>query len=180
MLKASNSILTTPDGVTLLKEINFEITGGKLTYLHGPNGVGKTSLIKAILGIELDVSSIENTFETHFYLPQIENKEFMLPIQIKEVSSFGPFLEESERKTLWNKASGGQRKKALVERAIIEEAQLYILDEPYNHLDTKTIALVNKEMQRLVKLGKCILMISHKKPDIDEELMVSLDVSQWI
>lgn len=179
MLKLNNSSIITPDGSTLLKGINFEIKAGELAYLHGPNGVGKTSLIKAILGVELKIDNLECHFNSYFYLPQIENKEFILPIHLSDISKQGPFLKELERKNAWNKASGGQRKKTLLERVVVENCDIYFLDEPYNHLDLETIFMVNQKLEELLKCGKSIFMISHKRPEVSEHLIIELDASRW-
>jgi ABC-type Mn2+/Zn2+ transport system ATPase subunit len=179
MLKANNSTLQTLQGLILLKKINFEIHSGKISYFNGPNGVGKTSLIKGILGLELKLNNLENTFKNYWYVPQVENKEFLLPIQLTDISNSGALLQDSERNTSWNKSSGGQRKKALIERALDQNCDLYIFDEPYNHLDSEAIFLVNQEFEKLVKKNKAILMVSHKEPVISEDHIVYLDVLEW-
>ena len=177
MLKIINGELKTPDGVQLLSGINLEITQGQFTYFHGPNGVGKTSLIKGILGLGgMKLSGITRKYQNYFYMPQIENKDFLLPLRIKDISSSGPFLSEEERMTLWNMASGGQRKKALIEKALVQDCDIYIFDEPYNHLDKKTIDSVNQSFLNLLDKKKTIIMIGHKLPEYDKLLKVDLSI----
>jgi ABC-type Mn2+/Zn2+ transport system ATPase subunit len=163
----------------LLSHITFSMQDGLLHYLHGPNGIGKTSLVKAMLGIDFTLDHFENKFQSFFYLPQVQNKEFLYPCRIADVSNKGNFLSNSERFVMWNNASGGQRKKALLERAFAAKCDLYVFDEPYNHLDQTAISELNKQLEKLVSSGKTVIMIGHKKPQITNSLLVSWDVSLW-
>ena len=123
------------------------------------------------------LSNKEQLFKNYAYLPQIENKDFLLPISINDITDSGPLLSPEERKTPWNVASGGQRKKALLERVLKADRDFYVLDEPYNHLDSFSIKLINQALSELRFKGKSILIVSHTIPNI--ESLVSWDASQW-
>ena len=179
MLKATNAKLVLQNKRILLNRVTFSMQEAKLHYLHGPNGIGKTSLIKAILGIDFCLESFEKSFQSFFYLPQVQNKEFLFPFRVSEITSAGTFLTANERHTMWNNASGGQRKKALLERAFATECDLYVFDEPFNHLDKESIQELSKQLEMLVDKGKTVIMIGHKEPQVASHLMVKWEVSLW-
>lgn len=173
LLRSNSSALKTPDGKVLLKDINFEILRGELIHVTGDNGIGKSSLFKAILGYEglLLYPLVKKKF-SYFYLPQMENKEFLLPLNLRDISASSPELK-------WNQASGGERKKNMLNRALSNNADLYILDEPYNHLDEETISSINKKIANLIQQNKTVIMISHKVPIIADYKILTMDVNQW-
>ena len=177
MLKINDGQLSTDSGKVLFNNINIEISRGSAHYLSGPNGIGKTTFIKALLNLGHRLSNKEYLFKNYAYLPQIENKDFLLPIRIKDITDSGPLLSQEEIKTPWNVASGGQRKKALLERVLKADRDFYVLDEPYNHLDTFSIKLINQALSDLTVKDKSILIVSHTKPNI--ESLISWDASQW-
>lgn len=180
LIKTNNSLLKTFDGKILLKNIHFKISKGDLVYVYGPNGIGKTSLFKAILGLDgLEIDEIEKKAFTYFYLPQIENKEFLLPLKLKDLASENEFLENEQLDLMWNQASGGERKKVMLARALNEDRDLYILDEPYNHLDEASIIKVNKRIEKLLLKNKTVILISHKMSKINTQKIVELDVVKW-
>jgi ABC-type cobalamin/Fe3+-siderophores transport system ATPase subunit len=61
----------------------------------------------------------------------------------------------------WHTSSGGERKKALIAKAISETKKILFLDEPFNHLDTKSSNLVSEEIIELSKSGVSVLYIGH-------------------
>jgi ABC-type Mn2+/Zn2+ transport system ATPase subunit len=183
MLKATNSKLILGNSLkssrVLLSNINLNMEKAKLHYLYGPNGIGKTSLVKAILGIEFKIDSIDKSFKSFFYLPQVQNKEYLYPCLLSDISKEGNFLSSSERFVKWNKASGGQKKKALLERAFRTDCDLYVFDEPYNHLDQSSINELNLQLEKIVRKGKSVIMIGHKEPIVDKNLLITWNVSSW-
>lgn len=179
MLKLTNSQLHTDDGKLLLSSINFHVKKGMIYFLKGANGIGKTTLIKSILEIDSKITNISKSFEDFFYLPQIENKEFLLPISLSNVSKDGFLLSREERDTLWNNASGGQRKKALLERAFASDAELLILDEPFNHLDSKSIEKVISRFENKLNEDKAVIVVSHKPMSFKDGISEIVDVEKW-
>lgn len=177
LIQASDSNLTTPTGKLLLRNMSFQIQKGQLIHVLGPNGVGKSSLFKAIFEIEgLKISNLTKSSFSHFFLPQMENKEFLLPLSLGDLSHAKGLISNKKKGLEWNKASGGERKKALIDRALNHDCDLYILDEPFNHLDSESIAKLNESFEKLLKQGKSVILISHKAPKIEH---IKMDVSKW-
>lgn len=176
------------DGEVALRDINISLYENDFVGVIGPNGGGKSSLVKAILGLtpyegRIDIAPcIANT--PIGYLPQQNHFDKQFPISVEELVLSGlqhakglkhrytkqdkqkakRILEELQIADLSQKAvgdiSGGQLQRALLGRAIISEPKLLILDEPANFVDNQ----FEKELYALLsELNKrmAIIMVSH-------------------
>lgn len=181
LIKINDGTLTTPDNKQILSQINLQINSGDLIHVFGPNGCGKSSLFRAILEFEgIKVSNLNKNEFSFFYLPQMENKEFLLPLQLKDISNNMELVGEEKSNLRWNQASGGERKKTLISRALEANCDLYLLDEPYNHLDNDSILKVNSKISKLIMKEKTVIIIGHQKPTFQNETRIKeLDVSKW-
>jgi len=170
-----------------ITNVNINFSSHDYVGIIGPNGGGKTSLIKAILGLVSYTGNIEFFGELKNrrnigYLPQKNNFDTSFPITVKEVIKSGliqtgrqinnkdsllkisEVMEITGIKSLSAKAiseiSGGELQRTLLCRALISDPQLLILDEPTTFVD-------NKFEQDLYKILKdinrrmAIIMVSH-------------------
>lgn len=160
----------------ILKDINLELKSGDIVTIIGPNGGGKTSLAKIILGIKKPTSGkVERKKGLSVgYMPQKINLNSMVPITVKEFLLLNKSLETnldniifaSEVKKILNKQvsdlSGGELQRVLFCRALIGDPELLILDEPIQGLDVsgqkEFYAMIDKVRS---ELKKSIIMISH-------------------
>ncbi len=171
----------------ILKQINFSISPNDFIGVIGPNGGGKTTLIKAILGL-LPIWKGKITMnipKTKIgYLPQFNPFDKAFPISVEEVILSGlsgqkgmfkkytktdykmakQLMEQAAILHLRKKAigdlSGGQTQRALLCRALINEPELLILDEPSTFVDHQ----FEKELFEWLKVlneKMAILMVSH-------------------
>jgi len=166
---------------TILDNINLEIQKGDYVALIGPNGGGKTTLIKLILGL-LKPTSGEIILKTKKigYVPQYTNFSLDVPIRVIDVvlqgrlSKFKFFYTKEDKKIALEKLdlvgmkefsdkkisdlSGGQRQRVLIARALVSEPEILILDEPTSAIDIKG----QKEIYKILKnLNITKLIISH-------------------
>jgi zinc transport system ATP-binding protein len=178
------------DDELILRDVNFVISDFDFVGVIGPNGGGKTTLLKLILGeLKPQKGTIEylelNSNETLFgYLPQVVSIDKKFPISVLEVVLSGllgrngiggrystqdkrmalDLLDRMGIKNLKDKVigelSGGQMQRVFLSRALVSHPRLLILDEPNTFVDNK----FEKELYELLKeLNKemAIIMVSH-------------------
>ena len=176
----------------VLSEITLHFTGRVIYGLVGPNGCGKTTLMRCICGftrpssgtvtvlgkrIGKDCDFAPSTgiiIETPGFLPH-ENARRNLTLlagisgkasreRVDEVIRLVG-LEPEEKKPV-GKYSLGMRQRLAIAQAILEDPQILILDEPFNGLDQDGITNIHALLQTLKEQGKCILLASHSATDI--------------
>ncbi|HLO91634.1 MAG: metal ABC transporter ATP-binding protein [Chloroflexota bacterium] len=173
----------------ILKEINLKVNPLDFIGIIGPNGGGKTTLVRIILGL-LKPAKGQVIWQKKpvlpyvGYLPQMTQNDKQFPVSVKEVVLSGlmsvkhftgryagtdrqkalEVLDLMGISALANKnvgdLSGGQMQRVLLGRAIISEPQLLILDEPNTFVDNR----FEHDLYELLKeLNKrmAILMVSH-------------------
>ena len=154
----------------ILKGISFEINSSDIISILGPNGCGKTTLLKILLGflkpssgeVYFDNKLIKNIktkdfFQKVAYIPQIHDgafgylvKDIVLMGRMPYKSLFSNFNKEDKKIALealeimgifnlkdeiYTTLSGGQRQLILIARAIAQQADVFIMDEPVNGRD---------------------------------------------
>lgn len=159
-----------PDGRTLYQDVSLEVVPGDLFQILGPNGSGKTTLLRQILN-KLQLQSATN----YSYLPQMVSFDLPLPLTLQDVIEFEcpevkpdeiikcGLLNSRDLALRWSEASGGEKKKALITRALLSQKDILILDEPFNHLDKKSLRFVKSIFVDYLSQGvvKSIIMVTH-------------------
>jgi zinc transport system ATP-binding protein len=169
----------------VLRDMSLKICERDFWGITGPNGGGKTTLIKVILGLVKPFSgkikyadSLKNRIG---YMPQTNSIDRQFPIVVSEMVASGlnatPKLSPEEKKEriqsviremgleeLENRPigqlSGGQLQRALLGRAIIGQAELLILDEPNSYLDAGFESHFNRLLSEINRQA-AIVLISH-------------------
>ncbi|MFC2087329.1 metal ABC transporter ATP-binding protein [Bacteroidota bacterium] len=172
---------------SVLEDVNLTIKENDFIGVIGPNGGGKTTFLKLILGLIkplkgkiLFTSSINS--RSFGYVPQIQKLDPKFPISVEEVvisglSSTNPFqsLKKNNKtvdqtlnilkiNTLKNRPigelSGGQRQKALIGRAIVSSPSLLLLDEPDTYVDSEFEGELYELLRELNK-KMAVILVSH-------------------
>lgn len=172
---------------TLYSNVNFELFKNHNLVIIGKNGVGKTTLIHALLdNANLKTGQFTWHIDKHnySYVPQFRPKIQSFPITIKEFvalafdEGFFPFLSKKEQKQLnhiisdmnltsiqnnrIDTASGGEKQRAYIAQALIKSPSLLILDEATANLDSNAKhELMNALAFYQSHHDLSILMISH-------------------
>ena len=151
-----NDVTMRFEGRTVLDNISLDINSGDFMAITGPNGGGKTTLLRIILRLLKPTSGrvVYNQDITIGYLPQKNHIDSKFPITVREVIASGlinsPLRNESTARVedmlrltgLTEKAndslgqlSGGQMQRTLLGRALIASPSLLVLDEPLSYVD---------------------------------------------
>jgi ATP-binding cassette subfamily F protein uup len=167
-------------GRTLIKGFSTRILRGDKIGLLGPNGIGKTTLLKLILGdIEADSGSVERGTKINVaYFDQMReqlNEEATLADTISPGSDFveignerkhvisylEDFLFPPQRSRSPVKSlSGGERNRLLLARLFARPANVLVLDEPTNDLDIDTLELLESLLQ---EFAGTLFLVSHDR-----------------
>ncbi len=162
-------------GRAVLRDVDLEVQSGEFWCFLGPNGEGKTTLIKAMIGGLRAQRGFVLRDRTIFgrghvsYVPQELDLNPVLPTSVREFVTSGlagiPVrgidetrrlqrvlelvgLDASRRQNFWT-LSGGQRRRALVARALIRDPKLLICDEPTAGLDYAAADAVSRILRDL-------------------------------
>lgn len=179
------------EGKNILCDINLSVGKGEFIAITGPNGGGKTSLLKLMLGLlKPTKGKIEYFNPGHNiqgldagYLPQKNAIDNHFPVTVEEVVAFGLLGTkikgktekvakvnealrlvgmESERRRPIGKLSGGQLQRALLARAIVREPSVLFLDEPLSYLDKQFEPQLYELLENLSCRGVTIILVSHE------------------
>ena len=178
----------------ILKDVSFEIDEGDILAFIGPNGSGKTTTIKLILGLQsIDkgkvtingfdvkknfvksiekVGAIVESPDTYMYLTGWQNLKLTANLykvvsdeKIKEIVKLVELEGRINDKV--SKYSLGMRQRLGIARALINEPNVLILDEPTNGLDPEGIKDLRNLLKKLAKEGLGILISSHNLAELE-------------
>lgn len=179
--------------LSVLNDINLSFKKGQCIALIGPNGCGKTTLIKSILGmvipnsglIEFNGKSILGEYlyrENIGYMPQIGRYPDNMTIgqiieMIKKIRNSNQELDEDllkafELEKMFDKQmrtlSGGTTQKVSAVLAFLFNPDVLILDEPTAGLDPLASEILKEKIIREKENGKLILITSHLLSELDD------------
>ncbi len=185
-----NSLSASYGSSIVLQDVMFRVVENDFIGVIGPNGGGKTTLLRVILGllkplkgtIVFNSGLLDN--KSIGYLPQISTGDVNYPVTVTDIVLSGlmikkgiiPRMSSSDRQkasavieelglsgmkgATLNELSGGQMQRVFLARAIIGDPRLLLLDEPGNFVDS---TFENDFYEKLKDLNKrmAILMVSH-------------------
>ena len=170
---------------TIVDTFNCKIMAGERIGLLGPNGIGKTTLLKILLGeLNPDEGRIKHgvrlapAFLTQIRKlnPEAKLKDVLLPnggnyvhiggVEPRHIVSYmQDFLFDKELlHTRVAALSGGERGRLLLAKLLLEPANLLVLDEPTNDLDIGTLAVLE---EALAKYQGTVMIVSHDRAFMD-------------
>jgi ABC transport system ATP-binding/permease protein len=169
----------------LVANFSTRIQRGDRIGIVGPNGIGKTTLLKMLtgelapdsgtirLGVNLDIATLDQKRDSldlnetlGNFLTDGRGENLLVNGELKHVASYmKDFLFKPEQlRTPIRELSGGERARLILARVLSRSANLLILDEPTNDLDMETLDL----LQELVAgFGGTVILISHDRDFLD-------------
>ncbi len=158
------------DNKPIFDKISFEIKNGDRIAITGKNGAGKSSILKLVLGNEIQYDgniSIANDLKISYVSQSTENlrgklKEFAKENDVDEsifkamLSKMG-VLNSEFNKNIEN-MSEGQKKKVLIAKSISESANIYVWDEPLNYIDILTRIQIE---EAILKYKPTLIFVEH-------------------
>ena len=169
-----------------LENFNLDIEVGSLMALVGPNGAGKSTLIKTILKFLKQITGeIKINGKTLAYVPQRNSVDWDFPTTLFDVVEMGCYgrvglfkrvnkeekvkvlkaieqvgmLEFKDRQI--SELSGGQQQRTFIARALVQEADIYLMDEPFQGVDSTTEKSIVNILKKLKSEGKTLIIVHH-------------------
>lgn len=177
--------------VVLISDLDFEMTRGEKIGIIGPNGVGKTTLLRMLLGQTPPTGGKVRLFENlrvGYYDQEHRDLDGSLTV-LEAVRAVRPEMSEAQARSFMalflfrgdevfkrvGSLSGGEQSRVLLARLVWQNPQMLILDEPTNHLDIPAREALE---EALTHYTGSILAVSHDRYFLDrvvERLLVLAD-----
>jgi ABC-type Mn2+/Zn2+ transport system ATPase subunit len=172
-------------GAPAISGVEFTLLPGQTLALLGPNGGGKTTLLRALLG---ELRRVEGTLRvgtTCGTVPQTERSRLDYPVSALDVATMGtiaslpwwrrPGRREREAaaraldrvsllalaEETFGRLSGGQRQRVLIARALVQDAGVLLLDEPFSGLDRPSAEGLEALVSELAGEGRGVVIATH-------------------
>ncbi len=184
LLKVENLSFAYPDAPShlILQNISFSLNPGEALGILGPNGGGKSTLLKILVGLLTPLrgnilfnGGLIQNFRTKIgYVPQIANLNTILPLRVIDLIHLQPEKREhikdvidlvglnSKEEKLFSELSGGEKKRTSLALALIKAPKILILDEPTAGLDSTGIDQLLSLLTRLQKeFSTSVIIVDH-------------------
>ena len=176
-------------GAPVLTDVSFTLRAGERVGVLGPNGGGKTTLFRVLLGALAPLAGMVRAPGRFGVVPQTERSRLDFPVSALDVALMGSIstlpwwrrpgraerraavralaavgLDEQAHATFGD-LSGGQRQRVLVARALVQDAPVILLDEPFTGLDTRSAERLEVLLGELTAQGRGVMIATH---DVDQ------------
>ncbi|HET6551477.1 MAG TPA: metal ABC transporter ATP-binding protein [Solirubrobacter sp.] len=172
-------------GVDVLGGVEFSVSPGEIAGVLGPNGGGKTTLFRALLGELPHRTGAVALAGAPAYVPQTESARLDFPVSAHDVALMGAYgrtpwyrrIARADRERAdealarvglaeraqarFGSLSGGQRQRVLIARALVQDAPVLLLDEPLSGVDHPSAVQIERVFGELRAEGRALLVATH-------------------
>jgi ABC-type Mn2+/Zn2+ transport system ATPase subunit len=172
-------------GDEVLHAVTFSAEAGESVCVLGPNGGGKTTLFRALLGELPALSGSVHVEGRPAYVPQTDRTRLDFPVSALDVALMGSLSEgrwwlparragkdaalealdrvglDAEASTAFGELSGGQRQRVLLARALVQDETVLLLDEPLGGVDPASAKTISSLFGELRDEGRTLLVSTH-------------------
>jgi ABC-type Mn2+/Zn2+ transport system ATPase subunit len=203
MLASARDLAVGYDGSPAIQAVSFAVGPGERVGLLGPNGGGKTTLFRALLGQLAPLAGALSLQASCATVPQTERSRLDFPVTALDVALMGALprlgwwarsrhaeraraLAALEAVALADRAgasfgelSAGQRQRVLIARARVQDARLLLLDEPFAGVDEPSARRLSALIAELASEGASVMIATHDAEQVREwELVLCLNRRQ--
>jgi ABC-type Mn2+/Zn2+ transport system ATPase subunit len=172
-------------GPPVLGGVTFELRPGEQIGVLGPNGGGKSTLFRALLGELRPTAGTVDVDARIAFVPQTERSRLDYPVSALDVALMGtlsrvpwwrPLGRGERRRALdaldrvglshladaqFGELSGGQRQRVLVARALVQDGPIMLLDEPFSGVDQPSEELLTELFAAFAAEGRGLMIATH-------------------
>lgn len=160
----------------VLNTIDLAFEKGKIYGIVGKNGAGKTTLFRCISGLENYKGNITSSYKNlkdhlgllltePFFFPKITGSEYIQLLanarQIKLTNMEDKNIFDLPLNQYASTYSTGMKKKLALTAILLQENDIFILDEPFNGVDIQSNLIITEIIKQFKKLEKTVLISSH-------------------
>jgi ABC-type Mn2+/Zn2+ transport system ATPase subunit len=173
------------DGEAAISGVSFSLRPGERMALLGPNGGGKTTLLRALLGELAPLAGELRVSARCATVPQTERSQLDYPVSALDVAVMGalstlPWWRRPGRRQreaalealrgvglgdlageTFGSLSGGQRQRVLIARSLVQDARILLLDEPFSGLDRPSSEALEALIDVLASEGRGVMIATH-------------------
>jgi ABC-type Mn2+/Zn2+ transport system ATPase subunit len=182
---STSDVAASYGGPVVLSDVTFDAEEGERIGVLGPNGGGKSTLFRVLLGELRPLRGSVRRPSRLGFVPQTERSRLDYPVSALDVALMGTLsrvpwwrpvgrgerraaLAALERVGLaalageqFGELSGGQRQRVLVARALVQKAPVLLLDEPFSGVDQTSAELLERLLADLAAEGRAVLVATH-------------------
>jgi heme exporter protein A len=175
----------------LLEGVHFTLAAGQALILRGPNGLGKTTLLRTLAGLQkIETGQVSVAPETTVYAGHADGIKSTLTVRenlqfwakVFGTRGIGPALAAFDLMDLIDRPGGmlsaGQKRRLGLARLMVTGRSIWMLDEPTVSLDTHAVDQFATMIRRHIGQGGCAVMATHIDLGLGADAQV-LDLSQF-